>query len=151
MRRSRRIRAFFSPNSLRNRLIFFLTLYFRAQNPLLLDVPEMPFCLDGMCLAFQNTFLTLDICVGFFPQLFPPFVALHHFIPVRILCGVVFIKTFGFMPTAAAVCAAIYFYRLDAAVLFFSVRPQRRRMSCCNISRYLLCMRGLSVSHGPEA
>ena len=44
-------------------------------------------------------------------------------IPLWILFGIVFIKTFRFMLTSTAVCTAVYLYCLSIAVLFFAFCP----------------------------
>ena len=51
-----------------------------AKTIIFFDIPKMSFCLNGTDLPVQNSFLTLDVCMGFFFQSFPLFVDLHDFI-----------------------------------------------------------------------
>lgn len=46
----------------------------------LFDIPEMSLGLYGTGLPFYDPFITLDICIGFFFQLFPLFVGKQEII-----------------------------------------------------------------------
>ena len=89
----------------------------------LLDIPEVSFRLDRSCLPFQDPFFALYIRIGLLPQFFPSFIDLHDLILVRIFFSFVFIETSGFVFTAAAVCAPVYFHCLGVAILLFALCP----------------------------
>ena len=79
---------------------------------ILFDIPEMSLSLYGTGLPFYDPFFTLDICMGFFFQLFPLFVDLHHLIFLSISFFFIFIQAFGLMLAAAAVRTSIHFKSL---------------------------------------
>ena len=49
------------------------------------DITEISFCLDLTCLPFQNSTLTLDVCMGFFTQFLPLLIDLHYLVFLSIL------------------------------------------------------------------
>lgn len=109
---------------------FFLgTVVEPAEVLVLLDVPEVPFCLDGPDLAVQDPLFALDVPMGLFFQVLPAFIDLHHLVLFLVLLPVILVKTSGFVGTSAAVCASIYLYGLFIAVLVSLFRPDVEQLS----------------------
>ena len=86
------------------------------------DITEMSFCLDRTCLPFQDSTLTLDVCMGFFTQFFPLLIDLHYLVSFSIFFGIIFIQTACFMFASTAIGAAVYFKGLGITILLFGFR-----------------------------
>ena len=82
-------------------------------------ISKMSFRLDRTNLTIQDSFLALNICMGFLLQFFPLLIYLHDFIFIRIFFWIIFIQTFGFVFTAATICTSIYLQRLRITILLF--------------------------------
>lgn len=89
----------------------------------ILYVPKVPFCLYGTDLAVQDSFFTLNICMGFFLQPFLAFVDFHDLVFICIFSRMILVQAFCLVRASAAVCTPVHFKCLCISVLFFCLCP----------------------------
>lgn len=103
-----------------------------------LDIPKVPFRLDGSYLTVQDSLLTLDVLIWFFLQIFPSFIDLHDFVPVRVYFRIVFIQTSGFVLADAAVCTSIHLKK-HLWLIRYKLMKKRGMKLCHSITTISAC------------